>query len=164
MTNGSAPHQNPCVSKGGMIFGVVLLMIWERTDMRDKNDSRREWWWKWGCWVIGVWFLMGLFGLPYSWYRWTDHQYLFGIFSLIVIGLFEGYQRLKYLREDIEAGFKRLEEEQPENRAMLQEIEAGLKRLEAEQQKLKRQEVRNTILMEQIVANLPSGPGTADHP
>ncbi|MGA2117317.1 MAG: hypothetical protein ABSH56_21470 [Bryobacteraceae bacterium] len=131
--------------------------------MRDKKDSQAKWWWKWVVWVFGIWFLMGLMGLPYSWDRWTDQQYLSAIFFLILVGLFEGYHRLKCLREEIEAAFNRLEEGQSENSAVLEHIEAGLKRLEAEQQKLNRQEIRNTILVEQIVANLPSSSDTENH-
>ena|SRR5579863_9520365 len=126
--------------------------------MRDKNDSQWKWWWKWVLWVGSVWFLMGLFGLPFSWDRWTDKQYLSAIFALIVIGAFEGYHRLK----GIESAFKRLEEEQLEGAAILGRIEAGLKRLETEQQKLNRQQIRDAILIEQIVASLPSASGPAN--
>jgi hypothetical protein len=49
------------------------------------------------------------------------------------------------------------------NMILLQHIESGLKRLENEQEKVNRQEVRNAILIEQIVATLPPASGTADH-
>jgi len=62
-------------------------------------------------------------------------------------------ERIRREQRDL---IEHLREEKREKMILLEQIEAGLKRVENEQQKLNRQEVRNAILIEQIVANLPS--------
>jgi hypothetical protein len=131
-------------------------------------------------WFIRTIALFLVLGLMFGWHEWSDHTYLDLIFGGLVIALFEGEYLLKRVREEqrqnnkgqrqntfllerLEILLKLQREEQRQNKPLLESVEEGqrrnallLERLEAEQQKLKRQQVRTTILIERIVSNTPA--------
>jgi uncharacterized membrane protein (DUF106 family) len=81
----------------------------------------------------------------------------------MVIALFEGEYLIKHLREEQRQNklvLDRVAEEQQQNTFLLERLEEGQQRIEAEQQKLKRQQVRATILIEGIVENTPAASGS----
>jgi len=81
------------------------------------------------------------------------------IFCGLVIAVLEG-DRLVGRIEDGQRQNKRLlervQEEQQQNTMLLERIEDRQKRIETEQQKLRRQLVRASILIERVVATMPT--------
>ena len=91
-------------------------------------------------------------GLLFGWHDWSDYTYLRLVFGGVVIALFEGEFLLRHLRDEQRQNtlvLERLEEEQRQHRLLLE-------RLGAEQEKLGRQQTRETIVLEGILANMPT--------
>ena len=110
-------------------------------------------------WLIRTIPLFLVLNMLFGWHGWTDHTYLELIFVGMLIGLFEGGFLLEGVKERQSQNtllLERLEEGQRENTLLLEQLEEGQRRVEAEQQKLKRQQVRATILIEGIMANMPA--------
>lgn len=112
---------------------------------------------KWLVWTIAV-----VLSLLFGWHewselfsgRWSDHTYLELIFLGIMVALFEGGSLVKRLGREQRDRIESIAEEQRKTIAILE-------RLEHEHRKLNRQQVSNLILIEQVVASLPSVSGPA---
>ena len=110
-------------------------------------------------WLIRTIPLFLVLAVLFGWHEWSDHTYLGLIFGGVLIALFEGELLLRHLREEQRQNrllLERVEEEQQQNALLLERLEEGQRRIETEQQKLIRQQVRATILIEGIVANMPA--------
>ena len=111
-------------------------------------------------WLIRAIPLLLILNFIFGWHEWSDHTYLIVIFGGLLIAVLEG-ARLVGRLEDEQRQNKRLlehiQEEQEQATKLLERIEDGQKRIETGQQKLMRQQVRATILIERVVATTPTG-------
>ena len=135
---------------------VVRNQQHERADTRQSNIGERV---STKDWLIRVIPLLLVLNFIFGWHEWSDHTYLIVIFCGLVIAVLEG-DRLVGRIEDGQRQNKRLlervQEEQQQNTMLLERIEDRQKRIETEQQKLRRQLVRASILIERVVATMPT--------
>jgi len=109
-------------------------------------------------WLIRTIPLFLVLGVLFGWHEWSDHTYLGLIFGGVLIILFEGELLLRHLREEQRQNkvlLERIEEGQRRSTPLLERLEEGQQRLEAEQQKLRRQQIREAVILEGILANMP---------
>jgi hypothetical protein len=102
-------------------------------------------------WFIQTIPLLLVLNVLFGWHEWSDLTYLGLIFAGMLVALFEGgllLDRLNQRQSQNTIVLERLDEGQRQNTLLLE-------RLEAEQQKMKRQQVREAIVLEAIVANMP---------
>lgn len=116
-------------------------------------------------WLIRTIPLFVVLGVLFGWHDWSDHKYLELIFGAVVIAVFEGDLLLRDLKEEQRQNkvlLERLEEGQRQHTLLLERLEEGqrlntllLERVGAQQEKLARQQIRETIVLEGILANMP---------
>ena len=112
-------------------------------------------------WLIRTIPLLLVLKMLLGWHEWDDHTYLELIFFGMLIVIFEGGFRLEGVKERQQQNtlrLERLEEGQRENTRLLERLEEGQQRLESEQQKVRRQQARDAIVLEGIVAVMPESP------
>jgi hypothetical protein len=94
-----------------------------------------------------------------GWIKLTDREILVIVFSVVLLGMFEGRSLLERLGEQQ----KQLQEAQDQNARWLEHMQAEsarvLERMEAEQHNVKRQQIRDSIVLEGIAAMMPAAPG-----
>jgi hypothetical protein len=110
--------------------------------------------------IIGVLFLAWVLGLLIGWIDLTDLDFqklqLIGI-TLIVVG---GIECLNAATDRHHSLLERIETAENQNSAQLQQMRNDLESLAAEIAKVRKQQVRNAIALEAIVAGMPvSGDG-----
>lgn len=117
-------------------------------------------------WLIRTIPFFLVLGVLFGWHDWSDHTYLVLIFGGVVIALLEGESLVGRLGERQHQNtllLERLEEGQRKNKLLLERVveeqrQHGLllERLGAEQEKLRRQQIRETIVVEGILASMPA--------